>query len=465
MTKYLITGFFFVCYFFVLYVKHNFQFQTFGMDLGFYDQIIYKASLFDFSKSTIAEVLDRNYFPAFFENDFHLTLLGIALFYKIFSSIYWIFLFQALFSALIGLVIYTAAQVKTGSKLFATAVSLAILFSVPYQHVIFDGFTPEVFGAFFMALLFLGLFSKRNFLVYLSVTGMLISKVEFAPILSIIGLIIIIFEKRYKPGLSIMLTGIVSFIILVYFFNPLISPDYQNYAHLSLGYGQIGQNPQQVIINILTRPLYVLDAVINPGIKLNYLFQQLFSFGFLSLGGFAVWPLMAFEFLTRMGNNVMIAKWPLHSYTISVTLAVGAIYFGARFKSKTKLLLLSLYFIFVTLAGNILFHGPMNSFFKPSFYEYPVWAQNNLELISKIPADAAVSANNSLAPHLSQRNKIYIFPNVADAEYIVLDLQDRPNSHTPSTFDKSYNIAMDLVKNKEFEIFSQKANTLLLKKL
>ncbi len=462
---FVVTGVFFICYLTVLLIKHNFQFQTFGLDLGFYDQIIYKASNGSFTKSTIAEVLDRNYFLSFFENDFHLTLLLIAGFYKIVASIYWVFIFQALFSALIGLLIYFAAFTKTTSRLFAIAVSFAVLFSVPYQHVIFDGFTPEVFGAFFIALLFLGLFSKRNRLIYLSIIGMIVSKVEFSPLLALIGLIVFVFEKRYKFGLTIFLIGIFSFVGLVYLLNPLISPHYQNYAHLTLGYGQIGQNPQQVIVNIATKPLYVFEAVITPRIKLNYLFQQFFSFGFLPIGGVAVWPLMAFEFFTRMGNNVMTAKWPLHSYTISVTLAIGTIYFGSLFHKSKKLFWLSTYLISITLLGDIVFHGPMNSFLKPSFYENAAWAKNNIELIAKVPGKASVSANNSLVPHLSQRDKIYIFPNIADAEYIVLDLQNRPNSYTPGTFDKSYNIAMNLIKNKEFQIIFQKENALLLKRI
>jgi hypothetical protein len=39
-----------------------------------------------------------------------------------------------------------------------------------------------------------------------------------------------------------------------------------------------------------------------------------------------------------------------------------------------------------------------------------------------IPADAVVSAQSHLYPHLSRRPVIYLFPTVADAEYVVLDL-------------------------------------------
>ena len=456
--------FFFVAYFFVLVIKHDVQFQTFGLDLGFYDQIIHKASDLDFSKSTIAEVVDINYYLSFFENDFHLPLLAIALFYKLWPSIYWIFFSQTLFSALIGLLLYFAAFKKTGSKFFALAIMFATLLSVPFQHVIFDGFTPEVFGAFFLALCFLSIFLKSKPLIYLSALGMVISKVEFSPIVFLVGIILILFEKQLKTGFVLIIFGAFSFIFLVYFLNPLISPDYQNYAHLSLGYGQIGQNPVQVIVNIFTKPLLVLDAVINPAIKLNYLFQQLFSFGFLPIGGIFSWPLLGYELFTRMGNNVMIAKWPLHSYTISTTLAIGTIYFGAYFRQKSKIVFLSLWLFVFAVLGDLFFHGPLNSFLKPSFYRVPIWAKNNHEIFSQIPKTAAVSANNSLVPHLSQRDKIYIFPNIADAQYVALDLANRPNSFTPSNFEKAQETFLNLIQSGQFKIIYKQENVVLLKR-
>ena len=37
-----------------------------------------------------------------------------------------------------------------------------------------------------------------------------------------------------------------------------------------------------------------------------------------------------------------------------------------------------------------------------------------------IPANAAVSATNKVAPHLAYRSKIYVFPEIRDAEYLIL---------------------------------------------
>jgi uncharacterized membrane protein len=43
--------------------------------------------------------------------------------------------------------------------------------------------------------------------------------------------------------------------------------------------------------------------------------------------------------------------------------------------------------------------------------------------LSRIPDDASVSAQSDLAPHLSNRREIYVFPAIENAEYVLLDLQ------------------------------------------
>jgi len=42
--------------------------------------------------------------------------------------------------------------------------------------------------------------------------------------------------------------------------------------------------------------------------------------------------------------------------------------------------------------------------------------------LAQIPAGDAVSTSSSLAPHLSERRKLYLFPNVLDAQEVLLDL-------------------------------------------
>jgi uncharacterized membrane protein len=46
--------------------------------------------------------------------------------------------------------------------------------------------------------------------------------------------------------------------------------------------------------------------------------------------------------------------------------------------------------------------------------------------LAQIPANDAVSTSSSLAPHLSERRTLYLFPNVLDAQEVLLDLTGSP---------------------------------------
>jgi len=48
------------------------------------------------------------------------------------------------------------------------------------------------------------------------------------------------------------------------------------------------------------------------------------------------------------------------------------------------------------------------------------------KILELIPAQAPVSAQSGLYPHLSHRQRMYQFPTIADADYIVLDVTNRP---------------------------------------
>ena len=49
--------------------------------------------------------------------------------------------------------------------------------------------------------------------------------------------------------------------------------------------------------------------------------------------------------------------------------------------------------------------------------------------MAQIPADAAVSATAALHPHLAHRTKIYVFPTIADADYVLLDVSGVTDMH------------------------------------
>lgn len=455
----------FVVFTLILILKHEVQFQTFGLDLGFYDQIIFKASHFDFSKSTIAPIVDRHVKLSFFENDFHLPLLILAIIYSFVSTPYVLFIAQVLVAVVTVAVIYFASLAKIPSRFFAWSLAVTFLLSVPFQHVIFDGFIPEVFGALFLALFFYGVFSHNRRLSLIAAIGMIMSKVEFSPVVAISGLIVFLFEKEKRFGLNILFLGAVTFFLLVYVVNPYISPNYRNYAHYSLGYGTLGKNPQDVVVNFFTRPQAIVSATFSPAIKLNYLATQLTSFALIPIMGFQMLPLLLFEVFTRLGNNYMVAKWPLHSFTISTCLGIASIYSAKNFQKRINPTFLGIILLVTAVAQNLFFHGPINSLFKRQFYEIPSWSKANHQIMAKIPPNVSVAANNSLVPHLSERDKIYLLPEVADASYVIIDFHDNPNAFTPATREDLLAVVDRLLASQQYQEVAKIETTVLLKRL
>lgn len=75
-------------------------------------------------------------------------------------------------------------------------------------------------------------------------------------------------------------------------------------------------------------------------------------------------------------------------------------------------------------------------------FEWPVYTAHHALLprfVAHIPSQAALSTTPPLHPHLAHRAKIYLFPEVADADYVFLDVTGRTDAHpndVRATFDR-----------------------------
>jgi uncharacterized membrane protein len=55
------------------------------------------------------------------------------------------------------------------------------------------------------------------------------------------------------------------------------------------------------------------------------------------------------------------------------------------------------------------------------------------EYLTRIPAEAVVSASAAIHPHLAHRRVIYVFPTVEEADYLLVDVTDVPGTHPNDT--------------------------------
>jgi len=127
---------------------------------------------------------------------------------------------------------------------------------------------------------------------------------------------------------------------------------------------------------------------------------------------------------------------------------------------------LSIILISTTVFQDILLKAPIHSIFKKSLYETQEWMRNNdliLEKIQETDAKIPIAAQNSLFPHLSQREKVYLLPEIKDAQYLVVDLHDGPNKYAPLMYFQMKDLVYNLLISKKYSIYDQKGEAMILK--
>ena len=188
-----------------------------------------------------------------------------------------------------------------------------------------------------------------------------------------------------------------------------------------------------VVINIVSHPAQVMAMVLQPE-KVRYLCHLFAPVGYL----FFLSPAMLLPILPTL-TIYLLSAWPAvtspaqfhynapFSVFIVLAAAEGSARLSAflarrtRFSQRFLLHLLLGYVLALSLGYQTkLSHLP----YSPHFQWPEVTTHHRLgEVIAQqIPPEASVSAQNPLAPHVSHRHTLYVFPFVGDAEYVFLDL-------------------------------------------
>ena len=152
-------------------------------------------------------------------------------------------------------------------------------------------------------------------------------------------------------------------------------------------------------IFLLYRPQFLIMAA--PIFALKLFHDEVFKWGLIKHYCIEFVPLLSLAaFVSLMALNRAWLSHFLALLTVGVTM-YGSFYFFNNRESMTF--------------GNEFLH-----FYAPSHYRQAFDPKIAAEALKMIPEDAAVSAQNVLVPRLSSRKKIYLFPQVKDAEYVAL---------------------------------------------
>jgi hypothetical protein len=101
-------------------------------------------------------------------------------------------------------------------------------------------------------------------------------------------------------------------------------------------------------------------------------------------------------------------------------------------------------------------------FYQANHYLRNYDVKNVHSQLSKIPADAAVSALTPFVPHLSLRDKIYQFPIIKDAEYIVYSEREGKYPLDDAGFNEALN---EIAESGNWEINYDEDGFVVLKRV
>lgn len=450
-------------------VKHN-SFQTFGWDLAVFDQGVWQWANFKIPYSSFHDL-------PWLADHFHLMLITLAPFYWLWSDVKILLIGQAVLVSFGALPLYYLGKQVTKNSFFSFVVVLGYLLFYSLQSFIFSDFhelayLPITLGG---VLLFWEL--KKRFLYWTFFIMALLVKEEIGLLLAAFGLWALIRDRtRWKQALLSMVVGFGYTIIMISWIMPLISGG-QLYRHA--GFGQSGQTLGDVLIKIINNPFYLIGSFIDSPVKINTMWTTFWPWGILPFFAPASLILVLEQLASRFLDYGKPIRWSLlyaYSLPMATIMAWGSVY---GFNNLVKILqgltnrpkrligiIISLFLLILTFTSNVSLHGPINSFFKRQFYERENWMVSNENILKCVSPKVSVSAQNSLAPWLSQREKIKVFPEGIGFDYIVLDLhngQSENNFHFLGS-KNTKTVIEDFVKKGYYEIVCQDGDAIVLKR-
>lgn len=440
MNKNSLQGFILLSIYAIFYIcislVNHYNFRTYGYDLGLFNNALYDYLHFQWNEVTLS--FPHHHYKNTLGDHFSVLTIFFSPFYYIFGS-YCLLVIQII-SILFGsvgmqrLVFYYSNNEKLA---FWSMVHFLSLWGI-YSAIAFD-YHDNVVAAMLVPWFIMYFEKKRILKSLLFCVLIILSKENIALWMSFILVGLIVFQKdRFKRifGLILSLFAGLYFVLVIKVVIPAINGSEQGYIHFA--YDALGDNMTEAIKTIITRPQYIFTLLFENhlnnaegfGIKSELHYIVLLS------GGFALflkpqYLLMLLPVFAQKLFNNDFGKWGLnYQYSVElVPILTLALFVWLNSVSDNRKLILTRIFVFICIFTTMSvldsrvskWYNPVNSrFYTKEHYSTDYNPRLVREELNKIPSDAVVSAQSMIIPHIAFRDKIYHFPFVGDAKYIVL---------------------------------------------
>lgn len=373
-------------------------------------------------------------------------LLLIAPLYRLFPQVETLLLLQAIIVACGALPLFALARHYQLSAWFGLLFGVAFLLNPSIQAANWLEFHPATLAPTFLLAAFYFLVSRRTGWFALFAILAASCKEEIGLLVFMLGLYALVILRQRKVGAFTMVLALAWSLIAV-----LGIQGYFAGGNIHWGrYGYLGDTITAKLTNLVLRPDLVIFQLQQAG-ALRYVFELLLPVGFTALLG----PEVLLLALPSLAINLLADFAPMHEVTTLIYAAplvpfvmagsvVGiqrTIAWAQRrtvsepdsrpaasrrrrpFNSPARPL--SWVLATLVLSGAVV-SQQLYGYLPGSGHYLPLQITDHhrraADIIAQIPADAVVSAQDRLNPHVSGRKTVYIFPRVDDADTVLLDV-------------------------------------------
>lgn len=425
-----------------------------GGDLAFFDQCIYLISQ---GKQPISSKLG-----------FHVLadhaawiLYFVALLYKIYPSVYWLFGVQSTALALGAVPTYFLA-IKGGlTKNQAITIAAAyLLYPLIYNANLLE-FHPDTIAVPTLLTAVLAARTKKIVWFCISVLIVLGCKAVLSLTVVAMGIWLLLFEKRRLYGVIAIISGISWFLIankiIIPFFGSeaaLVSRHFYRYSYLGKSFSETLQiilfRPQVIISNIFSvinlEYLSFLLAPIIWGLIPKYMTPLIGAIPCLALNILSDHP----------SQKNLIWHYSLPVIPFLMLALIASIAADTAWVKQRKSIILWSLFWFLAL-GKF-------GFFTSKYINNLDNLQATKEAISLIKTQDSVLTTDIITPHLTHRQQIsfkYKINELNNFHYILLNTRHPGWAATAEDYD---NLTKELKKNSDFNLKYQRDNVYLFQK-
>jgi uncharacterized membrane protein len=401
-------------------VDRHRAFESNAYDFGFFDQIIWNTSQGRWFQSSFTPY-------NFLGQHFQPVLLVFALAYRLGAGIELLLVTQTFFVGAAAVPLFYAVRRATKSGIAALAMSLGFLFSASLHSALDFDFHPELMGFFFVFLALYYLVSGRPIATIVSLLPLLLLKEDMPLVLGAFA--VLLFARGFRrAGLVLFGIGAVYAMAVVVVLMPLIRG---GPGDLTQRYGYLVADSTwwSVVPNVISRALQQLwTAPLAAALRLTG------STGFIvPLSPVALLAAAPSYLLAALSDHQAQSRLELHYVTAPLALAwVGTVLGverlargtwpprGSRPRNRSVIAAMAATFVLTCSIGTFLLWSPYS---PRAEHHAPDAAHRALlkEALALVPAGAPVSGQNTLLPHLSRRRDVFEFPNLRDADYVIID--------------------------------------------